>query len=257
MKIVFLASFLLAASPMLHAADSAYSVLRVLGKQSGADSLNRVVEVRGRNGSPVPQVWKVVFAEPRARGGSREVEVQRGAIISERTPTASNLGAAMNFNQLNLDSEGVFTIANQQAEKAGVAFDHVDYLLKSGSTGGAPVWELQLFNGRQGKVASLQIAADTGSILHEEGLRGHADRQYPKVEQHAERPVPPQDDRDYVGQDSEPRPSGPHTSSRDRRFEEEDANKEPIRDVPSFFRRVGQHFEKRGNQFKRFFTGDF
>ncbi len=260
MKIVFLAAALLAASPMLHAADSAYSVLRVLGKQSGADSLNRVVEVRGRNGSPAPQVWKVVFAEPRTRGGIREVEVQRGAIISERTPTAGNLGAAMNFNQLNLDSEGAFTIANQQAEKAGVPFDHVDYLLKSGSGGGAPVWELQLFNGRQGKVASMQIAADTGAVSHEEGLRGHADHLYPKVEKLAERPA--QDDQDYVRQGSEPRaneprPTEPRTSARDRRFEEEDANKEPIRDVPSFFRRVGQHFEKRGHQFKRFFTGDF
>src|SRR4051812_41545885 len=139
MKAVVLVGFLFATPLAATAADTAYSALRVIGKRDGQDILNRVVELHGRGGSPQPSSWKVIIDEPRARGGVREIEVQRGKIVSERTPTTRGAGSTMNFNQLNLDSEGAFTIANQEAEKAGVPFDHVDYRLTSGTGGGAPV----------------------------------------------------------------------------------------------------------------------
>ncbi|MDB6153503.1 MAG: hypothetical protein JWL90_1956, partial [Chthoniobacteraceae bacterium] len=202
MKTVFLASAILVASVTAHAADTAYSALRIMGKQSGAESLNRVVEVRGRGGAPSPSVWKITLDEPRARGGVREVEVQRGQIISERTPLGRSLGAPMNFNQLNLDSEGAFTIATQEAQKAGVPFDHIDYVLKSGTRNSAPVWDLQLLSGRQGVVASLQLAADSGAILHQDGLAIRGGRPYPRADErpapprvYDRRPEPPRDDR--------------------------------------------------------------
>ncbi len=244
MKIVLLAIAFAVAAPALHAADSAYSALRILGKESGEDTLKRVVEVRGRNGTPVPAVWKVVLTDSKTRGGLREVEIQRGKILSERTPVGRPLGAVMNFGQLNLDSEGAFTIANQQAQKAGIAFNRVDYLLKSGTNGGAPVWDLQLSDSSSGNKASLQIAADTGTVLGEQGLvaieGAPGSRRDSGPDQASE-------DRDYLRRDttlpSEPEPG------------EEPVAREPIRDVPSFFRRVGQHFERRGKQIKRFFTG--
>src|SRR5215216_6543442 len=68
--------------------DTAYKALRVFGKQAGDKLLNRVVELRGRNGVPQPDVWKVIASDPGARGGLVEAEVQRGKIISQRTPTA-------------------------------------------------------------------------------------------------------------------------------------------------------------------------
>src|SRR5215217_8167859 len=66
--------------------DTAYKALRTFGKQSAGEKLlNRVVEVRGRNGVPQPEVWKVIASDPGARGGYVEAEVQRGKIISQRT----------------------------------------------------------------------------------------------------------------------------------------------------------------------------
>lgn len=217
-----------------HAADTAYTALRVVGKQNGAQTLDRIVELRGRSGSPHPDVWKIVIDDPKARGGVREVEVQRGRIIAERLPTGRPLGRAMNFNQLNLDSEGAFTVANQEAQKAGVPFVRVDYVLKSGTGSGAPVWQLQLLDAGGASVGSLQIAADNGAILREEGLAPRTkpsarEQDRPYVEGPVERDVAPYDEPGYERNGD----SG----------------------LPGFLKRVGRHFERRGRQLENFFTG--
>ena len=134
MKRVLLTASLFALAAAALADDTAYTALRVVGRSQGKDAINHVVELRGRSGSPQPAVWKVTLDEPRARGGVREIDVQRGKIISERTPAAARTpGRTMNFNQLNLDSDGAFTVANQEAQKGGIPFDHVDYILSSGT----------------------------------------------------------------------------------------------------------------------------
>lgn len=232
-------------------ADTAYTALRVVGREQGEDALNRVLEVRGRFGSPQPQVWKVTLKDPGARGGLRVLEVQRGKIISERTPVARSFGPPMNFNQLNLDSEGVFTIANQEAEKASVSFDRADYVLRGGTQSGAPVWTVDFFDGRRGRVGRFEIAADSGTVLRQdlanvrseeiaredrEFLRGEeGDRDEGYEEEYAE------EEERYVER----------RDRRDRRYDEDDDG----RGVRGFFDRVERHFKKRGRQFENFFTG--
>jgi len=197
--------------------------------------LNHVVELRGKDGSPNPSVWKVTVDEPRARGGVRELEVQKGKIISERTPTSRSSGSPMNFNQLNLDSEGAFTIANREAQKAAVPFDRVDYMLKSGTNGGAPVWDLELFDSRSStRTGSIAIAADSGTVLHRQLDRPRG---------------PGSDDRAYLDDRLDPsRPSG------DGAMDEDDGRAGPG-GLPGFLNRVGRHFQKRGRQLENFFTG--
>ena len=97
MKTVLLSALLFALVSAAPAQDSAYAALRVVGHSQGKEALNHVLELRGRGGSPQPAVWKITLDEPRARGGVREVEVQHGKIISERTPTAGRTaGSPMN-----------------------------------------------------------------------------------------------------------------------------------------------------------------
>lgn len=236
MKAVILLGFLLTAPWAATAADTAYSALRVIGKRDGQDTLNHVIELRGRSGSPQPATWKVIIDEPRARGGVREIEVQRGKISGERTPTAHDAGNPMNFNQLNLDSEGAFTIADQEAQKAGVAFDHVDYRLTSGTGGGAPVWALDLFDGKNGRMGSIEIAADSGTVLHRQLNR-------------APRSSSDQDDRAYLDDRRQP---PPRSADDDEGYSRPG---EPFRSLPDFFHRVGKRFEKRSHQLENFFTG--
>jgi len=237
MKAALLLGLVLFPLAALQAADTAYSALRVVGKRDGQEVLNHVVELRGRSGTPQPAVWKIVIDDPRARGGVREVEVERGRITGERTPTSHGAGNPMNFNQLNLDSEGAFTIANQEAEKSSVPFDHVDYYLKAGTGGGVPVWQMELFDGKNGRVGSIDIAADSGTVL-----RRNFDARHPGEDDHA-----------YLDDRRNP-PSTYHPSgdSDDPGFSQPG---EPFRSVPDFFHRLGKRFQKRGHQMENFFTG--
>ena len=243
MKPALIFALLFALVSAAPAQDSAYSALRVVGRSQGKEALNHVLELRGRGGSPQPAVWKITLDEPRAHGGVREVEVQRGKIISERTPaTARVAGSPMNFTQLNLDSDGAFTVANQEAQKAGAPFDHVDYLLRSGTGGGAPVWQIGLTDSKLGRAGSIDIAADTGTILRQEMNRpaGQAAR-------------PPADDHTYLEDRRTPPPPAPRNDARSEGGYSQSG--EPFRGVGDFFHRIGKRFEKRGGQLENFFTG--
>lgn len=273
MKRVLLTASLFALAATVLADDTAYTALRVVGRSQGKDAINRVVELRGRSGSPQPAVWKVTLDEPRARGGVRELDVQRGKIISERTPaTARTTGRPMNFNQLNLDSDGAFTVANQEAQKGGIPFDHVDYILSSGTGGGAPVWRLELSDTKLGRAGSIDIAADTGTVLSQNlrmptAGRSTDDRTYLNgSRRNPPPPPPPVNDRyprgndRYAGDGDRAVQDGnryypdesPRSSGSDSRYSRPG---EPFRSVTDFFHRVGKRFEKRSGQLENFFTG--
>jgi hypothetical protein len=221
-------------------AATAYTALRLVGKQKGQSILNHVIELRGRNGMPQPAVWKIVLAEPEAHG-VREIEVQHGKIISERTPVSRGAhGEAMDFSRLNLDSEGVFTIINRETEQQGLPFDRVDYALRSGGGGGAPVWTAELFDGARGKIATIQIAADTGVILAQGKSQGPIANSTPPT------------DRDFV----RPGPPSNGTAYRERSVDDGYSQPgEPFRGVGDFFHRLGKRMERRSEQLENFFTG--
>lgn len=165
---------LLCFSPLLASgSETAYAALRVVGSERGQPVLSRVLEVRGKEGIPQPQVWKILLDDPAARGGVRELEVSGGRIISERTPVRDYSGVSdevvMDFQRLNLDSEGAFTVANQEAVRARVGFDRIDYLLSADETR-RPVWTVRLVDASGSNVGSIFIAADSGEILRTAGL---------------------------------------------------------------------------------------
>lgn len=253
MKLAVVAALVLAPSVFAAEADSAYKALRVYGKKFGESSLNRVIELRGRGGSPQPAVWKVIAADSGARGGVREVEIQHGRIIGERSPTnRGGGGPPMNFSQLNLDSDGAFTIVNQEMQKRRVPFDRLDYTLRNPSANTPPVWFIDLYDGSRGKVGNFEIAADTGAVLSEGRSAG--------------RPPDYAQDRDYVrrdrDRDRDDREDGDDRDRdrelyRDERYDDGHSRPgEPFRSPVDFFQRLGRRFEKRGHQLKNFFTGE-
>jgi hypothetical protein len=229
--------------------DTAYKALRIFGKKFGDQQLNRVFEVRGRAGSPQPQVWKVTAADPGARGGVLEADVQRGKIISQRSPTArGGTGTPLDLNTLNLDSDGAFTVANQEMEKRNAPFDRIDFVLRSSGPGRPPVWHLDLFDGPNGKIATFDISADTGAVLEQNiGQPRNGPDQYP-------------DDRAYVGGQNPPPPRDPdrdRDGDGDRQYTGGYSRSgEKFRGVGDFFHRLGKRMERRGTELKRFFGGD-
>lgn len=176
MKIASLLAFtLLGAASISLARDSAYSALRLVGNQRGQGILDHVIEVTGVNGAPEPASWKIIFEDENARSGVREIEVAKGRITSERTPTRSyaGTGATMDFQKLNLDSEGLFTIIEKEARKAGIGFDSVDYALRPSDEGKAPLWTVKLLDASRRTLGTMQIAADNGALVRSD-LYGRA-----------------------------------------------------------------------------------
>jgi hypothetical protein len=244
MKIALCLALLGVGQLTLSAAETAYNALRVVGKQNGADVLNRVVEVRGRSGTPAPASWKIVLNDPGARGGIRELEVQAGKIVSERTPVTRTTGTPIDFNQLNLDSEGALTVVNQETQKARLTFDRLDYILQAGSSG--PVWHLEVYE-HGDKIGYLDISADNGGVIHRE-LAGHAAPPPPVVDRYAnQHRVPPPPPPNYVERRDE------YADDRDYLRDDGDNDRRPHRSFPE---KVQNHFEKRAAQIKRFFSGD-
>src|SRR4051794_20685954 len=100
MKRLFCFALLTVLPLAAHAADTAYTAIRVVAKKIGDEALGRVVEVRGKMGSPEPQVWKIVLGDDRARGGVHEYEVQKGHISGDRTPSGGRAGNPIDLNKV-------------------------------------------------------------------------------------------------------------------------------------------------------------
>lgn len=177
MKLAPLLSLLLFMHAVAFGRDTAYKALRTVGKERGQSVLNRVIEVKGGGGSPQPAVWKIVLDDQAARGGVREFEVENGRIASERTPvkaySGSSEGAVMNFQKLNLDSQGAFTVAEKEASKAQVGFDSVDYVLRTDDETRSPVWILRLLDSDKSGVGTIRVSAVDGRVLLREGFGSH------------------------------------------------------------------------------------
>jgi hypothetical protein len=242
MRLVFLFVLLAAAAAPALASDTAYHALRTLGAARGEKILNQVIEVQGRDGTPQPETWTVTVDDPMARGGVRVFEIRNGRVTSERAPVSRTAGqpVVMDFNKLNLDSSGAFTVAEQEAVRARIGFDGADYVLRSDETRGVPVWVVQLLDRDHRPVGKIQIAADNGLVLQ----TGHFQQGLAEENGRYE-------DRDFRDRDY-----------RDRRYvsddipdEQDEPNDGVLGSMKRFGKRVERHFRRDAATLEQFFTG--
>jgi hypothetical protein len=149
------------------AQDTAYKALRAIGAQRGEKALNQVVAISGQSGRPQPVDWRISLNDPAARGGIRELDIVSGQISSERTPARSDVAgmAPIDLTKLNVDSDGAFRTAEQEASHNQVGFDSVNYHLALDPASGKPVWTLELFDYEQRPVGRVRIAAGNANVL--------------------------------------------------------------------------------------------
>jgi hypothetical protein len=149
-------------------AGSAILALRTVANQPYAAGAT-IVELRGERADPMPAEWRILLADPSARGGVREVSVANGAITSERTPLKGfqNVAemAAIQISEVSMDASGVFQSAQAHANEARVAFHCLDYTLRTDADTSKPVWTVRLYDELGATVGTLGIAADGGAIV--------------------------------------------------------------------------------------------
>jgi len=149
------------------AQDTAYKALRTIGTQRGEKALNQVIAISGQSGRPQPVDWRVVLEDPTARGGVRELDIVSGQISSERTPVrpSQTRSRPIDLTKLNLDSDGAFRAAEQEASRKQVGFDSVNYQLAADGATGQPIWTLEIFDYEQRPVGTVKIAASNGTLV--------------------------------------------------------------------------------------------
>jgi hypothetical protein len=147
--------------------NTAYNALRLVGNLRGEQTLKQVLFVSGESGNPQPGMWIIVLDDPAARGGVRELQIVSDQVASERTPVGSDLagGKTIDLNQLNLDSDGAYQVAAEEAKKNGASFDRVNYRLTVDPETAKPTWTVRLLDTQQQEVGIVKVAADNGSLL--------------------------------------------------------------------------------------------
>lgn len=197
-------------------AETAYSALKAAAGRVGRDSQNRVLEVNGRGGRPEPGIWHILVENPgRPSGDGQQLDIRSGKVSGLR-PLHLSLDR-LNLSLIQIDSDGVFAIANTEAIRTGVSFDRLNYTLSVDSTYGRPVWRVELLDGPVNRVGMLKIAADTAQIV-------------------------------------ERSPELALTESQKRAARWSKPGEE-FRSVPDFFHRMGKRAEKTGWQLKNWANG--
>ncbi len=150
----------------LFASGTAYDALKVAAGKLGRDSQNRVLEVVGSGGKPQPAMWQITVEDAPGRSGAagvQQVDVRAGSVIAQRRLAVS--GTRLNLTAIQIDSDGVFSVANAEAIRAGVSFDRLNYRLNADNQAGIPVWRVELFDGPSHRVGSLKISADSAQVI--------------------------------------------------------------------------------------------
>jgi hypothetical protein len=158
--------FTLLAPGIVLAQDTAYKALKAVGSQRGERALNQIVSIAGNSGHSQPITWSVSLVDSSARAGVRELQVTSGIITTDRAPVHGvNSGIPIDLSKLNVDSDGAFKAAEQEAARNQVAFDSVNYQLVSKGASVSPIWRLELIDSTGNLVGTVRIAADTGSLI--------------------------------------------------------------------------------------------
>jgi hypothetical protein len=151
-----------------HTQVTAYAALRTVGSSRGEKVLSQVVAISGEGSGAQPNRWKVWIDDPAARGGVRELEVSGNQITSERTPVKSEWagGKDMDLAHLNLDSDGAYQVATQEARTKGIEFSKVQFQLAADRETGKPGWTVQMTDAKDQRVGSIKVNADSGTIVN-------------------------------------------------------------------------------------------
>ena len=148
---------------------SAFRGLNQLEKQFGAANLRDIVEVRGFRGQAQPFAWEIVVFDPSTPYLLRTFQVTGSDAVNEGANTThypeKEPKGFFSVEAIKVDSIAAFNIANDEARKAKMGFDSLNYRLHAKEYSKEPVWILDLVNARGSLVGRVHLSASTGEVL--------------------------------------------------------------------------------------------
>ncbi len=149
------------------ASETAYSAVRAALPAAGSGAMDRLLDVRGDDGAPMPRTWRVTFGPGGSLKEATVFEVRDGKVARRTTAAAGVSARPIDLKRIQVDSDNLFEMVNHEAVVAQVAFDRVDYVLSAeGQTPGfAAVWYAELKDSKYGWVGSLRVASESRAVL--------------------------------------------------------------------------------------------
>jgi len=151
-----------------HASMSAYHALERYRALRGETSMEALIQIRSEGYGIHPGQW--IFT--RMQGSTilpADILTTSGGIRRGSTALAlegvPNHPRVLNFDILNLDSDGALRIARRKAKEEFFRIDRVDYLLRTDPLANVPAWNLILYDESKAKLGRIVINATTGAVL--------------------------------------------------------------------------------------------
>ena len=149
------------------ASETAYSAVRAALPAAGSGAMDRLLDVRGDDGAPMPRTWRVTFGPGGSLKEATVFEVRGGKVVQRMVAAPGGSARPIDLKRIQVDSDNLFEMVNHEAVVAQVAFDRVDYVLSAEgqSPGFAAVWYVELKDNKHGWVGSLRVASESRAVL--------------------------------------------------------------------------------------------
>lgn len=149
--------------------SSAMDALSSLSTYLGPRSTARVVTMKAEEGRPEPLYWEIILLEPSASTARRVLRAGGGQVFYDRVPMGlpgnRGLTPVLNISKIKLDSGKAFKVAEREASRNRIAFNHANYELLASDPESAPVWTITLVDDRGDTVGKVDVASNSGNIL--------------------------------------------------------------------------------------------
>lgn len=157
-------------SPAQEEGVTSRRALEFLEMRFGAQRFQGIVALRGTDGVSQPEEWEAVVFDENSPYNLRYYWVNRKGETSDEGPAdefypTKPPDGFVHPKDLKVDSMAAFTIAESEARKARVGFDHLNYLLKAREFSREPIWKLELIDANKRLAGTIFLSGETGEVL--------------------------------------------------------------------------------------------
>ncbi|MEM1294965.1 MAG: hypothetical protein AAGH89_06335 [Verrucomicrobiota bacterium] len=147
---------------------SAFTGLEKMKATFGVEVSETIVEMRGLQGQSQPVVWELVVFDRQSPLFVRQFTLTEKQSLEQEAKPKYPSQVPTGFidkQKLLIDSTASFRILELEAKRAGISFNHVDYLLSCQEFTQDPLWRLTAIDADGYMVGRVDLSGSTGTVL--------------------------------------------------------------------------------------------
>lgn len=140
-----------------------------IAKNHGTKFIEKIVEMKGARGQAQPEEWEIIVYDAASENLLREFWVGDTRATNEGVnydyyPKRQPDGF-INLKRIKLGSMAAFKVLDEQAARAKIGFDSIDYHLRCREFSDEPIWTLTAKDADGYQVGRVDLSADNGRVL--------------------------------------------------------------------------------------------